>query len=149
MVRRGHRPPAEQVLTFFGDRLLDEPSHFLALARIARQEDVAYTVAARRRQPDAEGVCDLSQKPVGRLNQDPGAVPGVGFAAARAAVLQVDKHLEPALDNGVRTLSLDIDDEADPACVVLEAGIVQALGLRRCGSEGRSDHRMRPCAQSN
>ena len=134
-------------MPFFSDGLFDQPAHLLALARIAGQEDVAHAVLSGRRQADAERVRDFPQKSIGRLNQDAGAVTGVGLAAARAAVLQVDEHLEAALDDGVRTLSLYIDDEADAARVVLEARVIQALGLGRCRSESRSSHRMCPCAQ--
>src|SRR6185369_16489577 len=109
--------------------------------------DIPDAVTAGRRQIDAEGIGDFPQKLVGRLNQKAGTVTGIGFAAAGASMLQVDEHLEPALDNRVRALPFDIDDEAHPARVVLEARIVQALGLRWCGSESRSSHRMRPCAQ--
>jgi hypothetical protein len=81
------------------------------------------------------------------LDQDARAVAGVGLAAAGAAVLQIDEHLEAALNDGVRTLSLYIDDEADATRVVLESGVIQALGLRRCRSKSLSSHRMCPCAQ--
>ena len=77
------------------------------------------------------GVGRLAEEPIGRLNQDAGAVARVGFAAARAAVLEVDEHLEPALDDGVRSHALDVDDEPDAAGVVFVAGVIQALGLRR------------------
>ena len=82
------------------------------------------------------GVGHLAEEPIGRLNQDAGAVTGVGLAAARAAVLEVDEHLQPALDDGVRAHALDVDDEPDAARVVFEARVIQALGLRRSSEIG-------------
>jgi hypothetical protein len=114
---------------------------------MARQEDIAHAVLSDGRQADAERVRDFPKKSIGRLYQDAGAVAGVRLAAARASVLQVDEHLEAALNDFVRTLSLYIDDEADAARVVLEARVVQALGLGRSGSESGSSHRKRPCVQ--
>ena len=46
---------------------------------------------------------------------------------------------EPLLDDRVRAAPLDVDDEADAAGVVLVAGVVQALGLRR-GQMNRMSH---------
>src|SRR5262245_39046959 len=147
MDRRGNRPPSEDVLPFLRDGLLDQLPEPFALGRISRQKDIADAVVPCGRQADAERIRDLSQKAIRGLNEDAGAIARVGLTAARAAMLKVDEHLEPALDDGVRTESFYIDDEADAACVVLEAGVIQALGLRRCSSESRSSHRMRPCAQ--
>src|SRR4029077_19145594 len=73
----------------------------------------------------------FAEEPIGRLNQDAGAVTRIGFAAARPAVLGVEEKLAPALDHGVRSHPLDVDDEPDAARVVFVAGVIQALGLRR------------------
>ena len=67
------------------------------------------------------GAVDLAQEPIRHLDQDAGAVAGVGLAAAGAAVLQVDQDLQAALDDAVRRAALDVDDEADAAGVVLVA----------------------------
>ena len=69
----------------------------------------------------------LAQKRVRRLNENPGAVTGVGLAAARAAMLQVDEYLQCFADDVVRPLTLDMDDKADTARVVLGARVVQTL----------------------
>jgi hypothetical protein len=123
------------VLAFFRDRLLNQLPHAESLAVVTRQKDVAHAVLTGRRQADAESVRDFPKEPIGRLNQNASAVAGVGLTAARAAMLQVDEHLEPALDDSMRTLSFDVDNEADAARVMLEARVIQALGLRRCGSK--------------
>ena len=83
-VRGRHRPPAEERLAFLADDLLDERPDLCPFAVVARQEDVADAVLAGRRQADAEGVGHLAEEPIGRLDQDAGAVTRVGLAAARA-----------------------------------------------------------------
>ena len=65
----------------------------------------------------------LAEEPVGHLQQDAGAVAGVGLAAARAAVPQVHQHLQRLLHDRVGTAPLDVDDEADAAGVVLVPGM--------------------------
>ena len=95
---------------------------------VARQEDEPGAVLAAGRQRDAEPRRLLAQEPVRHLDEDAGAVAGVGLAAARAAVLQVDEHLQRLPHDRVRPAPLDVDDEADAAGVVLVAGIVETLG---------------------
>jgi len=58
--RRRHDPPTEQPLSFFGDDVVDDLPHRLALRRIAREKYVADTVLAGRRQVDAESARDSS-----------------------------------------------------------------------------------------
>ena len=60
------------------------------------------------------------------LDQQSGAVSGIGVRADGPAVLEVAQDLEPFLDYVVRAPVLHVDDEADPAGVVLETGIVKA-----------------------
>ena len=60
----------------------------------------------------------------------PAPSPVFASRPAGAAVLQVDQHLETPLDDRVRPAALDVHDEADAAGVVLEARVIQALGLR-------------------
>ena len=77
------------------------------------------------------GAVDLAQEAVRHLDEDAGAVAGRGFAAAGAAVQQVDQDAQPLLDDRVRAAALDVDDEADAAGVVLVDGIVQTDSPRR------------------
>ena len=64
------------------------------------------------------------------LNQNARAVAGIGLAAARTPVLQVDEHLERLADNRVRPPSLDIHHEPDAAGIALRSGVVETLGRR-------------------
>src|SRR4029450_3735543 len=82
---------------------------------------------------NAERCGDLPEKPVGRLDQNAGTISCIRFAAARATVQQVDEDLQTFLDDGMRPASLDVDDEADAAGVVLVAWVVQTRGGRWSG----------------
>jgi hypothetical protein len=75
-------------------------------------------------EPEIRG--DLPQKAIRHLHEHAGAVAGIRFAAAGAAVQEVEEDLEPLLDDGVRLPPFDVDDEADAAGVVLVARIVEA-----------------------
>jgi hypothetical protein len=119
--------PAEHLEVLFAGDLLDQLSKTFALVLRVRQEDEPGAVFPGRRQGDAERRRDLSEEAIGNLDEDAGAVTGVGLAAARAAVQQVDQHLQPLLDDAVRAPSLDVDDEADTARVVLVTRIVQTM----------------------
>ena len=63
------------------------------------------------------------------LDQDSRTVAGLCVGAGRAAVRQIDEHLQAALDDPVRRATVDVADEADAARVVFEPGIIQALPL--------------------
>jgi hypothetical protein len=67
---------------------------------------------------------------MGHLQQHAGTVPGVGFAAAGTAVIEVAQDRNGLLQDLVRLAALYVDNEADPAGIVLELRIVQALFAR-------------------
>jgi hypothetical protein len=64
---------------------------------------------------------------VRRLDQDPGAVAGVGFTAASTAVLEVEQDLDPLLNDVARLATFDVDDKPHPARVVLVLRVVKTL----------------------
>ena len=132
----GHDAPAEDVVAFAPDGLLDQLAQLLALGPAPRQEDEARAVMPGRRQREPEIGGDLAQEPVGHLDEHARAVAGVGFAAARAPVEQVQQDLQTFGDDVVRPAALDVDDEADAAGVVLVAGVVETDGVRRTGDHG-------------
>ena len=123
-----HVAPADQALAFFGRDRGQQPLDRFAVGRIARQEHEADAVLAGGRERRRS---NLSQKLVRDLEEDAGAVAGVGLAAARAAVRQVLEHLQRLADDGVRLAAFDVHDEADAAGVVLVAGVVEARALSR------------------
>ena len=85
--------------------------------------------------PEAAGFLP-SQEPIRHLHQDAGAVAGVHLAAARPAVEQVDEQLQRLADDAVALLTLDVDDEADAAGVVLVPRIVEPLRRDRLVAGG-------------
>src|SRR5581483_3248214 len=86
---------------------------------LARQEDHADAVLARCGERDLLARAFATEERVGDLDQDAGAVAGQRIAAARAPVRQVLEDREALLDDVVRALALDVDDEADAARVAL------------------------------
>jgi hypothetical protein len=92
-----------------------------------REEDEAGAVRTGGRKRDAERRGDLPQEAVGHLHQNAGAVAGVRFAAAGAAMLEIAKKLKSLGDNRMRSLPFEMHDEANAAGGLLVLGIVQAL----------------------
>src|SRR5579884_3146444 len=84
-VVRRHRAPAEDLLPLLADDLLEQALAVAALLRRRRQEHRAHAVVARRRQADLQRLARLLEEAVRRLQEDAGAVAGVGLAAAGAA----------------------------------------------------------------
>ena len=122
----------------------------------ALQRQPRRLVVGEEHEPGAVGTCrrqrkghGLTQKAVGHLDQDAGAVAGAGVGAAGAAVFEVDQQVERVADDRVRALALDVGDEADAAGVVLVSRSVQprfGATLRRppvlwgqSGGTGRQD----------
>ncbi len=121
------------MLAFLGDEPFEELLGGGPGAGFARQEHEPDAVLALGGQREGQ---HLAEEPVGDLQQDAGAVAGVGLAAARAAVPQVHQHLQRLVDDRVRALPLDVHDEADAARVVLVERIVEAGWCRRPGDGG-------------
>ena len=94
------------------------------------QENQAGAVAALRRQREPEHGGLLAEEAVGHLREDARAVAGIGLAAARAAVLQVDEDLQRLLHDRVRAAALDVRDEADAARIVFMCRVIETLSRR-------------------
>ena len=115
----GHFPPAHDLLPLFDDDPLEEHLDAAPAIGVVREEDQAGAIASGRRQVDRQTSAFLAEEPIRHLEEDAGAVPGVRLTPARAAMLQVDEHLQRLLHDGVRLLALDVRDEPDAARVVL------------------------------
>ena len=115
-----HLAPSEQRLPFFLGDARDQFLDAIAIGFLAREEDEPGAIAAFGRERERHR---LAQERVRRLNENPGAVTGIGLAAARAAVLQVDEDLQCLADDVVRSPALDVYDKAHTAGVVLGAGV--------------------------
>jgi hypothetical protein len=61
------------------------------------------------------------------LDEDAGAVAGVDFAAACAAMQQVDQELERLLHDRVGAPPFDMDDEPDAARITFVIGRIESL----------------------
>jgi hypothetical protein len=129
----GHVAPAQHRLPFLGHNLLELRLEGAARIGVFGQKDHAHAILAQGRQRTAAFSGDAAEKLVGHLHVDAGAVAGVGFAAARAAVIQVHQHGHGLAHDGVRAHALDVDDKADAAGVFFKGRVVQALLGRRTG----------------
>ncbi len=125
--------PAEERHALFLDVLRVDVPDDLPPVRVARHEQVADSVFAGRRQREAELAGLLGEECVRHLHQDAGAVTGARVGADRAAMLQVAQDGERVLDHGVRLAALDVGDEADPAGILVERRVVEALRGRPSG----------------
>jgi hypothetical protein len=67
------------------------------------------------------------QKLMRRLDENTGAITGVGFATASTAVIQVEQNLKGLLNDCVRLATFDVYHEPDPAGFMLELRVVQPL----------------------
>ena len=90
------------------------------------------------RQRDARLAAHFLDEGVRHLQQHAGAVAGIDLAAAGAAVVEVLQDLDRLLEDAVRLVALDVDDEALAARVVLVARVVETLPRRRPELHGRS-----------
>ena len=75
----------------------------------------------------------LGEELVRDLHQNAGAVAGARIGTDRAAMLEIAEDGERVLDQLMRLAALDVGDEADPAGILLERGIVKALRRRQPG----------------
>ena len=116
----GMRAPAQHALAFLGHDVAKNPFAFRALSGIVRQEHHADAVFAGARQGNFLLRRDFLEKGVRRLNQDARAVAGVDLTAARAAVIQVEQHLQRLPDNRVGFLPLHVDHETHAAGLVFK-----------------------------
>ena len=70
---------------------------------------------------------------MGHLEEDARAIPGVLFATASPAMVQVDKDIQGLADDLVGLLAFDVHEEPDPAGIMLMLRVVKSLLWRRLG----------------
>jgi hypothetical protein len=127
----GDGTPAEQRLSLFFDDARDDLADAIARGGVSGKKNSAGPVVTGGGEFEAGRGRPLAHEAVRHLNQDARAVSRVGFATARAAVLQVDQDLETARDDGVRTAAGDVYDEPNATGIVLERRVIQTVPLRR------------------
>src|SRR5690606_36107401 len=123
----GHGAPAEEGLAFALDDLRELFLELAPVGGVAGEEDEAGAVAAGFGEVDAGLFGGLDAKGVGDLQEDSGAVAGVGLAAGGAAVVEVFEDLDALAKGLVGGAALEVGDKADAARVVFEPGVVEAL----------------------
>jgi len=99
------------------------------------KEDHAHAVLGDARQSDSRLARDGLKELVGHLQQDPGAVAGIGFTTTGSAVIKIEQDPQRLLDNGVGLATLDVDHETDSAGVMLKLRIVKTLFAGRTGQD--------------
>jgi hypothetical protein len=126
-----HVTPGEDLQSLVGHDGLDRRLRLLGGDVVGGEEDQADGVAAHRWER-----CPLvgehgAQEAVRDLDEDAGAVAGVGLGAGGAAMGEVGEGSEPDADELAAGHALDVGDERHPARVVLESRIVEADLARR------------------
>src|SRR5207248_1927811 len=111
----GDGAPAEERLALFLYQPLQRTPDRGGRGLIARQEDGSHPVFPDPRQRDAERGTGSLEEEMGYLEEDAGAIAGVGLRAVSAAVGQVPEDPEALRHQPVRAATLDIDDETDTA----------------------------------
>ena len=104
--------------------LFDHSLSPLALGVVGGHKDHADAVSTGVRKRKALGRCLLEEKTVRNLQQQPGAISGLGVTPARTAMREVHQNLDTLLDDLVAGASLDVGDESDAASVVFVTRIV-------------------------
>jgi hypothetical protein len=88
----------------------------------------------RLRQLKAEAPGFSAEKLVRELHKDARPVSRKRIGANRTAMLEVKKDFKAVLDDLVALFTLDIDDQAKPAGIMLLCRLVKALRLRKAVS---------------
>jgi hypothetical protein len=128
-----HVAPAQHPLALGRDDLLEDRLLAGGRGAIRRQEHHAHRVAPGRGELDPETGAHATEEAIRNLDQQAGPIPGIGVAAAGAAVAQVDQDLDALLDDVVLGLPVHPRHEADAAGVMLESRVIQPLLSRRVG----------------
>ena len=127
-----HVAPADDALALGLDGARQQRLELGAPLVVLGQEADGHAVAARGREVVAD---ETTQQLIGELEQDPGAVAGVGVGARGPAVLEVLQRDDRALHRLVARLAAEARDHGDATGVVLIAGVVQADRLSRSRGE--------------
>ena len=126
-----HLAQRQQGLPFRSDDLRDQRLDLGARFGIARQEQKASRIFARRRQIEAQPGGLGREEPVRHLDEHAATVAGLRIRSDGAAMVEVEKDLQPLVDDVVRLLIVQVGDKADTAGIVLVPGIVEALRRRQ------------------
>src|SRR5262245_61143792 len=101
---------------------------------MVREKEHPDTVFARIRQPKAEPLTSVFEENMRHLKQDSRAVTGIFFTTACTTVIEILQNRQRLIDDFMRLLTFDIDDESDATSIVLKPGIIKALFGRQVGN---------------
>ncbi len=110
-----HVAPAEKPLPLLRDDLFDDLLARRARFRIRRQEHLTDREPATALGWEPETGRLREQELLGKLEQDAGAVAGLGIGAHGRAVRESAEDLESVVDDRVRPTTFDVRDEPDAA----------------------------------
>jgi len=122
-----HVAPAQDVLSFRLDKLLDDLDAVRPRPFGLRHEQHADAVFARFRKIDPDVAANRAQMGVRHLNEDARAVAGQRIGANRAAMGKVLENLQSLIDDPVALAILYVHDTADPARIVFVARVVEPV----------------------
>src|SRR5208282_5779209 len=95
-----------------------------------RQKCHSHAISAGRRQVETQLDALPHKELVWDLEENAGAIAGLGIASAGPAVRQVEQHLDSLAYDVVTFMAADVGYESNAARVVLLRRMVQALGGR-------------------
>src|SRR3984893_14547986 len=123
--------PTESDLSFRGDHFFNNVFDDPAALHIARQEQRADGIFARRRQDETEVGCLFGKKAMRDLNQHAAAIARLGIGTDGAAMIQIAQNLEAHGDHFVRLVIAHVRGETDTAGGMLLDGRIKALRGRQ------------------
>ena len=116
-------PPTQDLEAAVGHRGLDHGDRLVEGDLVGGQEPDAGGVVTGGREIELD---DGAIERVRDLQEDAGAVAGVGLRTGRTAVLQVRQRREAGANQFVGSNTVQVGDEGDAARVVLVSGVVEA-----------------------
>ena len=117
------------MLPFGLDYLLDDTNAVRARPFGLRHENHADAVLAGFRKFDSDVAANRAQMGVRHLNENARTVAGQRIGADRTPVRQILQNLQSLFDDPVALAVPYVDDETDPAGIVLVARVVKPLLL--------------------
>ena len=121
-----HLAPAKEEQAARGEHLFgDRLGARLGIGVVVRQKDEADAEVLVLIKMVAQAARFLAEDFVGKLREQARAVAGFGVGVERAAMPQVAERLDAVLEDPVGAFAADVGDEADPAGIVLERGLIK------------------------
>ena len=137
----GDLAPADGAMTLFGNDAYGDLGATQARTGVVGEEDHADAVVAGGRQVDALLAGDPRQEAVRHLDENAGAVTGLGIGTGGATVVETLEDGQRLIHHRVRGHAVEVHDRAEATGVVLEPLVVETaavVGLAHCRNSNRS-----------